>query len=150
MKEYSFFMTEKGNYSMEYEGKKILIKRKIGGFIFDSSIFIDDELVLSVRLIQVLFFRQLTIQYSLFKEIKKESNRKFRINDGIILYKTKMFNINPNYSFFYNDKLVLECYVPQLLETKKYKLRLYQDEEKHLLYIICFFMIFSFNDIAIE
>lgn len=143
-------MIEKGDYSLEYEGKIILIKRKMGGFIFDSSIFIDNELVLSVRLIQVLFFRKLTIQYSLFKEIKKESNRKFRINDGIISYKTKMFNINPNYSFFCNEKLVLECYVPKLLETKKYKLRLYQDEKKNILYIICFFMIFSFDDIAIE
>lgn len=100
MREYSFFMIEKGDYSLEYEGKIILIKRKMGGFIFDSSIFIDNELVLSARLIQVLFFRKLKIQYSFFKEIKKESDRKFRINDGIISYKTKMFNINPNYSFF--------------------------------------------------
>ncbi|WP_370901512.1 hypothetical protein [Chryseobacterium gossypii] len=152
MTEYFFEMINKGDFLLYIDGKEIFIERKFGGFVFTSNMFIDKKLVLTSKLTQVLFYRKLKITFSdLNPEIKLVNNNTFSISKKTISYKSKALNFNPNYSFYSNGNLILECYMPKIFSSKKqYRLLVYDVNENIIQYILCFFIIFSLDDIAIE
>lgn len=152
MTEYFFEMINKGDFLLYIDGKEIFIERKFGGFVFTSNMFIDKKLVLTSKLKQVLFYRKLKITFSEPDlGINLINNHTFNINKEIISYKSKALNFNPNYSFYSNGNLILECYTPKIFSSKKqYKLVIYDENENLIHYILCFFIIFSLDDIAIE
>lgn len=152
MNEFPFEMINRGDYLLQFDDKEILVKRNYGGFIFTSKIFVNNEHVLTSKLKQIFFYRRLKIEFSKFvPEISMIDNNTFRVNNEIITHKYKALNINPNYSFYSNNKLVLECYVPEIFSSnKKYRLIVYNENENIIAYIICFFIIFSLDNISIE
>ncbi|RMZ59631.1 hypothetical protein D1632_08350 [Chryseobacterium nematophagum] len=152
MTEYFFEMINKGDFLLYMDGKEIFIKRKFGGFVFTSNMFIDKKLVLTSKLTQILFYRKLKITFSESNlGINLINNHTFNINKETISYKSKALNFNPNYSFYSNGNLILECYMPKVFSSKKqYKLLIYNENENIIQYILCFFIIFSLDDIAIE
>ncbi|KFF09930.1 hypothetical protein IW15_22020 [Chryseobacterium soli] len=152
MSELTFEMINRGDYLLRFDDKEILVKRNHGGFIFTSKFFINKEHILTSKLKQILFYRKLKIEFSKFiPEISMIDNNTFRINNEIITHRYKALNINPNYSFYSNNNLILECYVPKIFSSnKKYRLLVYNKNENMIAYIICFFIIFSLDNISIE
>lgn len=152
MQEVIFNVINKSDYLLFLDNNEIYVKRSFGGFTFISEIYINNKLMIKSKLIQILLYRKLKIVESkITNKIHLINNNTFKVNNEIITYKTKILSKNPNYSFYSNDVLILECYVPPLLAAKnQYRLKLYSENENLILYIICFFIIFSLNDISSE
>lgn len=156
MKKYILLINTKRDFELLYGNKKIYVKRKFGGFVFVSKVYINEELVLKSIIKQVIFYRRTKVEnFSNIVNIRLERDKVF--GDNIYMYNNQKLIIkskyigNPNIEIYKENQLVLQLIAPNLFRmSNKYTIILSDDkDEDNLFYILCLLCDFAGFDIAV-